>query len=169
MKHLKKAAAAVLAAAIAFSLAACRSAGQAPAPSPAAQQQEFDDFLMQDFISTMESEYTALHVYLQNPAAFGVDMSKVRPGLGSRPDIVSQRQALQAAEEAYGQFLSFDRSKLTPNSRTPMTSMNFRRRLPLRWAMKSSTTMRSCSRAWAACTISFPPCWPIGRCAARRM
>ena len=113
VKHLKKAAAAVLAAAIAFSLAACRSAVQAPAPSPAAQQQEFDDFLMQDFISTMESEYTALHVYLQNPAAFGVDMSKVRPGLGSRPDIVSQRQALQAAEEAYGQFLSFDRSKLT--------------------------------------------------------
>ena len=131
MKHLKKAAAAVLAAAIAFSLAACRSAGQAPAPSPAAQQQEFDDFLMQDFISTMESEYTALHVYLQNPAAFGVDMSKVRPGLGSRPDIVSQRQALQAAEEAYGQFLSFDRSKLTAEQQDTYDIYEFQTALAL--------------------------------------
>ena len=71
-------------------------------------------FLMQDFIQTMESEYTALHVYLQDPAAFGIDMSNVEPGLGSRPDMASQKQAVQAATEAYEQFLSFDRSVLSP-------------------------------------------------------
>lgn len=131
MKHLKKAAAAVLAAAMALSLAACRSAGQTPALSPAAQQQEFDDFLMQDFISTMESEYTALHVYLQDPAAFGVDMSKVEPGLGSRADMASQRQALQATEEAYGQFLSFDRSRLTAEQQDTYDIYEFQTALAL--------------------------------------
>src|SRR5699024_10428852 len=36
------------------------------------------------------------------------------PGLGSRPDMASQKQAVQAATEAYEQFLSFDRSVLSP-------------------------------------------------------
>ena len=113
-KPWKKAACAALSAVMALSLTACQSAGQAVTALPAVQQQAFDDFLMQDFIQTMESEYTALHVYLQDPAAFGIDMSNVEPGLGSRPDMASQKQAVQAANEAYEQFLSFDRSVLSP-------------------------------------------------------
>ena len=94
-KPWKKAACAALSAVMALSLTACQSAGQAVTALPAVQQQAFDDFLMQDFIQTMESEYTALHVYLQDPA----DVYKRQPARLSRCPPVPARFAPPARRQ----------------------------------------------------------------------
>lgn len=109
----KKATAMALAAMMSVSLSACQGSKLLPFPIKSSSGQQFDNFIEQEFISTMESDYTNCHVFLQDPAAFGVDKSKIPVNLGVRLDEDSQAQAAQQAQDAYEQFLQFDRNTLS--------------------------------------------------------
>ncbi len=108
MKKMKKLSAAVLSVVLALSLAACQAK-----PSAEEEQKNFDAFLEKEFIQTMESDYTAMHIYLQNPSDFGVDINKVEVGLGSRPDEESMEESRETFENSLSEFRKFNRELLT--------------------------------------------------------
>ena len=135
MKIWKKAMAAALATIMTFSLSACQGTLFPLSESDPAGQ--FEDFIKQEFISTMESDYTTCHVFLQNPADFGVDESKIEVNLGTRFDADSQMQARHEAQEAYKQFLQFDRDSLSAEQQDTYDIYEFQSQLAL--AMSDET------------------------------
>lgn len=76
-------------------------------------QKEFDAFIEQEFIKAMENDYMSMHVYLENPKDYGVDVSKVKVGLGTYLDEDSQNQIIESEKSTYKKFKEFDREKLT--------------------------------------------------------
>ena len=38
------------------------------------EQKQFDQFIQQEFVKTMENDYVATHIYMQNPESFGIDL-----------------------------------------------------------------------------------------------
>lgn len=70
-------------------------------------QTAFDAFLEDEFIQTMEQEYTALHVYVSDPAAFGIDMDQVEVGLGTTASMEDQEQAAEEIRASYEKLKSF--------------------------------------------------------------
>lgn len=76
-------------------------------------QKEFDAFIEQEFINAMENDYMTMHVYLENPKDYGVDVSKVKVGLGSYLDEDSQKETIEKENATYEKFKEFDRDKLT--------------------------------------------------------
>ena len=62
------------------------------------EQKQFDQFIQQEFVKTMENDYVATHIYMQNPESFGIDLSKTEVSLGARPkdDARQRRHALHA-------------------------------------------------------------------------
>jgi len=76
-------------------------------------QKEFDTFIEQEFIDAMESDYMTMHVFLENPENYGIDISKVKVGIGSYLDEASQKEAIEEEKVFYDKLKEFDRSKLT--------------------------------------------------------
>ena len=74
----------------------------------------FDQFIEKDFIETMESDYTTMHVYLENPQEYGIDTSKVEVSLGSYPDKISEQDRADF-QETIDEFKQFKRDELTPS------------------------------------------------------
>ena len=74
--------------------------------------QKFNEFIENDFIETMESDYTTMHVYLEHPEKFGIDPSKVEVALGSRPDKISEEEKAEFNETVKA-FESFERDELS--------------------------------------------------------
>ena len=74
--------------------------------------QKFNEFIENDFIETMESDYTTMHVYLEHPEKFGIDPSKVEVSLGSRPDKISEEEKAEFNETVKA-FESFERDELS--------------------------------------------------------
>ena len=102
MKHSVKRWAAALSAVMVLSLAGCAKAGP----------EDFDRFMDEEFVSAMESDYITAHTYLEDPSAFGVDLSETPVNLGSRPTD-DGAEARKALEKRYKEFQRFDREKLT--------------------------------------------------------
>ena len=50
------------------------------------EQKKFDEFIQQEFLKTMESDYVATHIYTQNPETFGIDLNQIEVSLGTRPN-----------------------------------------------------------------------------------
>ena len=74
----------------------------------------FDQFIEKDFIETMESDYTTMHIYLENPQDYGVDSSKVEVSLGSHPDKINEEER-EEFQETVDEFNQFHRDELTPS------------------------------------------------------
>ena len=74
----------------------------------------FDQFIEKDFIETMESDYTTMHVYLEKPQNYGIDPSKVEVSLGSHPDKISEEER-EEFQETVDEFNQFHRDELTPS------------------------------------------------------
>lgn len=89
----------------AASLLGCQSAKE--------EQEQFDAFLQSEFVNWMESEYTAIHVYLQDPEQYGVDIKQVPAGLGTRPDEAGMEAQKEAGKASYDALKQFDRDLLT--------------------------------------------------------
>ena len=123
MNPMKKAGAFLLAALFLFPLAGCGGNRQER------QQREFDAFIQNEFISAMESDYTTAHIYLQNPADFGVDAEKIEVSLGARFDEESLRRQHEAAESTAEAFGRFDRSLLTKEQQDIYDTFEFQLRL----------------------------------------
>ena len=79
----------------------------------AEEQKKFDEFIEREFVETMESDYTSMHVYMQNPEDFGIDTDKVEVNLGTRLDEKSQQKAMEEVNASYEEFKEFDRDDLT--------------------------------------------------------
>lgn len=73
----------------------------------------FAEFINQEFIDEMESDYLTMHTYLENPEDYGVDETKVEVNLGSRFDEDTLIESKQVVQETYEKFLAFDRDDLT--------------------------------------------------------
>ena len=105
MKILQKCALFCLTLTLLFSAAGCGSA------QPVTEQQRFDAFMEQVFVSAMESDYTTAHTYLQIPENFGVDTEKIAVNLGARPGELYENTL---NDEISAQLQTFRRSDLTP-------------------------------------------------------
>ncbi len=107
MKQLKRCSALLLSILAVISLAAC---GKKDA---AEEQKRFDQFIQQEFVDTMESDYPSMHIFLIHPEEFGVDRSAVEVGLGLRMDEQTIEETAQDMAESQKEFQTFDRNLLT--------------------------------------------------------
>lgn len=76
-------------------------------------QKEFDQFIEQEFIDTMESDYTSLHSFIENPEDFGIDLNNVEIGFGNGYSKEEFEEAKKLTEETAKKFSEFDRDLLT--------------------------------------------------------
>ena len=79
-----------------------------------AQQQAFEDFMQGAFVEAMEEDYLSAHIFLEEPAAFGVDLSQTPVQLDQPYTdrlLDEERRALEQDAKA---FAAFDRALLTP-------------------------------------------------------
>lgn len=83
-------------------------------------QKEFDQFLNQEFIETMENDYVTLHTYVTHPDDFGIDMSQVEVGLGMGASQDDQQKLKQALNDTYEQLMGFDYDALTEDQKILM-------------------------------------------------
>lgn len=107
MNRLKRAAALVLAGLLTVSLAACN------VRSEAEEQQAFDAFMHEQFVAAMQADYLTAHVFLENPADFGVDVSQMEVRINAEISAENTRQSVQQMQEAQRALQAFDREKLT--------------------------------------------------------
>lgn len=107
MKQLKRLFVLMLTGTMVLSMASCSKKDKAE------EQKKFDEFIAQEFVETMESDYTSMHVYMQNPEEFGIDTDKVEVNLGTRLDEESQQKAMEEVNASYEEFQEFDRDDLT--------------------------------------------------------
>ncbi len=77
------------------------------------EKSAFTEFINQEFIDEMESDYLTMHTYLENPKDYGIDETKVEVNLGSRFDEDTLENNKQAVQETYEKFQEFDRDDLT--------------------------------------------------------
>lgn len=77
------------------------------------EQKQFDQFIQQEFIKTMESDYIATHIYTQNPKAFGIDTSQIGVNLGTRPNSEETIALVEDNNNSHKTFKQFHRNVLT--------------------------------------------------------
>ena len=107
MKQFKRCSALLLGALAALSLVACSK------KDATGEQERFDQFIQQEFVDTMESDYPSMHIFLIHPEDFGVDPSAVEVGLGLRVDEQTIEKTAQDVAAAREEFQTFDRKLLT--------------------------------------------------------
>lgn len=74
---------------------------------------KFHEFIENDFIETMKSDYTTMHIYLENPENYGIKRDEIEVSLGSRADDLDGEDE-EAFKETVAEFESFDRDELNP-------------------------------------------------------
>ena len=77
------------------------------------EQKQFDQFIQQEFVKTMESDYIATHIYMQNPESFGIDLRQTEVSLGTRPNSDGEIVTAEDSDSAYNTFQQFHRNALT--------------------------------------------------------
>ena len=107
MKIIKKFSLLSLAFILAYSIVGCQQIDTSQ------EQKQFDEFIQQEFIKTMESDYVATHIYMQNPEAFGVDLDQIEVSLGARPNSDEEMIPVEDSDNAYKIFQQFHRNALT--------------------------------------------------------
>lgn len=108
MNYLKKVSYLILSCILALTLSGCSFTDNKDV------QKKFDEFINHDFISAMEDDYVAAHIFLENPKDFGIDTEKLDVKLGSRPTIENMKENAEQLKKEWEEFQSFDRDKLTP-------------------------------------------------------
>lgn len=106
MKKGKRFVAVLICVLIVFTLASC-------AKSPEDTQRKFDEFLTQEFLDSVTSDYSALHVYIMHPENYGIDRKKVAVNLGFRPDEQSLKDNQEMTRKTLKKIKSFNRELLT--------------------------------------------------------
>ena len=84
-----------------------------------------------EFVDTMESEYLLINTYLEDPKAYGIDMSKVKVNLGSRFDAKTAKSDYKEMQKAYEEFEGFDRDLLTKEQQDEYDAYEFQQSLAL--------------------------------------
>ena len=77
------------------------------------EQKQFDEFIQQEFIKTIESDYVATHIYMQDPEVFGIDLNQIEVSLGARPSSEGELASVEDDNNSYRTFQQFHRNALT--------------------------------------------------------
>lgn len=77
------------------------------------EQKRFDEFIQQEFIKVMESDYVTTHIYMQDPKAFGIDLNQIEVSLGARPSSEGELTSVEDMDNSYRTFQQFHRNALT--------------------------------------------------------
>lgn len=75
-------------------------------------QEEFNDFLKDQLVETLESDYYTLHSYLKDPDSYGIDSASVEKTFG-RMDAESMEEDRKEIQETLDQLQAFDYEQLT--------------------------------------------------------
>lgn len=75
-------------------------------------QEEFNDFLKDQLVETLESDYYTLHSYLKDPETYDIDSASVEKTFG-RMDAASMEEDLKEIQETLDQLQAFDYEQLT--------------------------------------------------------
>lgn len=110
MKYLKKSIQFLLSITLFFCMVGCQQ-------DNVTVQKEFDQFLNQEFVETMENDYVTLHTYVTHPEDFGIDMSQVEVGLGMGASQDDQQKLTQELNDTYEQLMEFDYDALTEDQK----------------------------------------------------
>ncbi|WP_303970789.1 DUF885 domain-containing protein [Faecalicoccus pleomorphus] len=75
-------------------------------------QEEFNDFLKNQLVETLESDYYTLHSYLKDPETYDIDSASVEKTFG-RMDAESMEEDRKEIQETLDQLQAFDYEQLT--------------------------------------------------------
>lgn len=75
-------------------------------------QEEFNDFLKNQLVETLESDYYTLHSYLKDPETYDIDTETVEKTFG-RMDAASMEEDRKEIQETLDQLQAFDYEQLT--------------------------------------------------------
>lgn len=75
-------------------------------------QEEFNDFLKDQLVETLESDYYTLHSYLKDPETYDIDSASVEKTFG-RMDAASMEEDRKEIQETLDQLQAFDYEQLT--------------------------------------------------------
>lgn len=74
--------------------------------------EEFDQYVHDSFVETIEGDYTAYHIYFRHPENYGLDINNVEVGYGWRPTEEALAETHEGLDEMLEEFNAFDREKL---------------------------------------------------------
>lgn len=75
-------------------------------------QEEFNDFLKDQLVETLESDYYTIHSYLKDPETYDIDSASVEKTFG-RMDAASMEEDRKEIQETLDQLQAFDYEQLT--------------------------------------------------------
>ncbi len=78
------------------------------------KQKAFDEFIMRDFVDSLQEDYLALHYTLLEPEVYGIDSSQAAVSLGDVVNDEYLEEARNANYEIKKEFEDFDYDLLTP-------------------------------------------------------
>lgn len=107
MNYIKRLALIVLSVFLVITLTGCQTKNKEEV------QKKFDEFIQNEFVKAMQSDYTTAHVFLENPKDFGVDMSQTEVCLGERITEENIEKNKKEESKSLKEFESFDRDDLT--------------------------------------------------------
>lgn len=108
--NIKKISLVLLSGILSFSLIGCEKVDEDTS-------KKFDEFIENEFIETMESDYTTYKTFIDDPSNFGIDENKIEVSLGSRLDVGTMKESIEASQEAYKEFKKFNRKGITESQK----------------------------------------------------
>ena len=88
-------------------------------------QQDFDDFVQQDFVSTMEDDWLTAHTYLQNPENYGINIDEAPLSFGEVMTDEDYKQNVQDLAETRKEFDKINRNLLTDAQKDTYDAMSY--------------------------------------------
>ncbi len=85
-----------------------------PARTAEEQQAAFDEFIMEEFVSSLEEEYLSIHHTLRHPEDYGIDISKAQVSVGDAINEAYLKEAREENQRLKVEFEAFDYELLTP-------------------------------------------------------
>lgn len=129
MKNTRKITLLALSTILAFSIGGC---SQSNSSSNKEEQKKFDAFIQNEFVETMEDNYLNTHIYMENPADFGVEANKVTVEIDKLESDENYNNNVKETKKAETKFNEFDRDTLTDDQKDTYDIYKFNLDLALR-------------------------------------
>lgn len=95
-------------------------------------QKQFDEFIQNDFVDTMENDYLTMHIYLEHPEDYGVDPANVNVQIAEKFDETQFEESRSDLEALKDEFDVFDRDQLTGEQQATYDCYHFMLELALK-------------------------------------
>lgn len=107
MKKLKRLSLLSLSGLLALTMVGCSSKDNTE------QQKKFDEFIEQEFVETMESNYLNTHILMEHPEKYGIDVSKLPMQIDDLVTEETRAKNVEDTDKSAKEFKQFDRDNLT--------------------------------------------------------